>query len=182
MLNDEEWRPIDGHEGAYEVSNQGRVRSLDREVERPNRWGSISIDKRKGRVLKAVSHQGGHLFVQLGRKNPHFVHRLVLAAFVRQRLDGEECRHLDGNPKNNRVENLAWGTRFENMADRKLLGEENPPRGTRNPRAKFAESDIHYIRQQTKLGRSFAQVARDIGASRAAVGKVAMGYTWSWLK
>jgi hypothetical protein len=178
----EEWRAVPGFEGLYEVSDQGRVRSLDRTIECIGRWGGLVAKRHRGRILKPASGEGGHLWVGLGRDHRDFVHRLVLTAFVRDRRDDEESRHLDGNPANNRLENLAWGTRLENMADRKRLGEENPPRGTRCRRAKFTEDDVYFIRREVNRGRSFAQIARVLGASRGAVGKVAMGYTWGWLE
>jgi len=182
-MNDltEEWRWVPEYEGAYEVSSRGRVRSVDRTVEVASRWGGTKQNRLKGKILSPVKHVGGHLVVSLGRNNLIFVHRLVLMAFHRMPAEGEECRHLDGNKTNNCIDNLVWGTRFENIADRKVLGEENPARGERSARAKFAERDVHFIRSEVERGRSFAQIARDLGASRSAVGKVAMGYTWAWL-
>lgn len=180
MIN-EEWRDVLGFEGSYQVSNAGRVRSVDRQISRLNRWGTISVDNRKGHVLSPASNAGGHLFVALGKDNPRFVHRLVLAAFVRERREGEECRHLDGDPKNNQLDNLAWGTRSENIQDRKRLGEENPARGEKSGRAIFTESDVRYIRAEHARGRSFGHIAKEFGASRGGVGRVIMGYTWAWL-
>ena len=62
----------------------------------------------------------GHLCIALcnnGKMHRRLVHRLVLETFVGPCPDGLECRHLDGNPANNRVENLRWGTRIENIRD-----------------------------------------------------------------
>jgi hypothetical protein len=175
------WKPIPGFVDSYEVSNLGMVRSLDRVVECLNRWGSISRKHLKGRILKPATNEGRHLFVSLGRGNQEFIHRLVLSAFVRPCGEGEECRHLDGNPANNRLENLAWGTRLENMADRKILGEENPPRGERSARATLTEAKVRHIRREMRSGRSYADIGREIGATRNAVRKVAVGSTWGWL-
>lgn len=176
----EEWRPVPGFDG-YEASSAGRVRSLDRVVEQVNRWGTISRNRLAGKILKATAREDGRLVVALGRGNLDFVHRIVLTTFARPRRDGEECRHLDGNPQNNRIENLAWGTRNENMADRKRLGEEKPARGERSGRATLTEQDVHYIRAQVGMGRSYASIGRDIGATRNAVRSVAIGRTWGWL-
>lgn len=178
----ETWRDVPGFEGAYQVSDAGHVRSVDRTIWRLNRWGVVAAIRLKGRLLSPFSREsGGHKIVALGKGNLQFVHRLVLSAFVRPVAEGEEARHLDGDPANNRVENLAWGTRSENIQDRKRLGEENPPRGERNARARFSEADVRQIRSDVMKGRSFGQIAKAMGASRGSVGKVAMGYTWGWL-
>jgi len=112
----EEWRPVVGHEGFYEVSDQGRVRSLDRIIQgrlvRPHRV--------KGRVLKA-SPTNGRPMVHLcenGTKTGRQVGPLVLEAFVGQKPPGQQCCHWDDDPTNNRLENLRWGTPIQNAADR----------------------------------------------------------------
>lgn len=106
----EEWRPIPGHP-EYEVSNQGRVKS----------WRKYNGGPAP-RIRKPVaSGRMGHLYVQLATapcesvRRP--VHQLVLEAFVGPRPDGMVTRHLDGNPTNNHLDNLAYGTPRENTAD-----------------------------------------------------------------
>lgn len=108
----EQWRPVVGHHG-YEVSDLGRVRSVDRVVihETGRR------QPRRGRALALVEQGSGHLKVGLGRRHYDQVHRLVMAAFVGPCPDGMEVRHLNGDPADNRLENLAYGTRAENIAD-----------------------------------------------------------------
>jgi hypothetical protein len=101
----EQWRSVAGFEGLYEVSDMGRVRSLHR-VE--------------PRVLKPGSIHTGHLMVWLcsgGTRKAVTIHRLVLQTFVGSCPEGHECCHRDGNPTNNRVENLYWGTRSQNVLD-----------------------------------------------------------------
>ncbi len=181
-MSGEEWRPIPGWEGLYEVSNLGRVRSLDRFIECMSRWGKLVRRRKRGCVLKPVKNSGDHCFVALGRANLMFVHRLVLFAFVGPCPKGMETRHLDGDANNNRLTNLVWGTRLENMADRKRLGEENPPRGIRSHRATLTEKDVLFIRRERRKGRSFGVIAKSLGVTRNAVGKVALGLTWGWLQ
>src|SRR4051794_38431819 len=69
------------------------------------------------RQLKPHPQSRGHCTVELGRDNIRFIHRLVLEAFVGPCPDGLECRHLDGDPGNNLLSNLKWGTRLENFQD-----------------------------------------------------------------
>lgn len=110
----EEWRPVVGHECRYEVSSFGRVRSLDSEV--PCRGGKLR--KIKGRILGTSLGSTGYPRVSLAPNSTHrAVHRLVLEAFVGPRPDGLECCHNDGDPTNNRVENLRWDTHASNITD-----------------------------------------------------------------
>ena len=105
----EVWRPIDGFEGLYEVSNLGRVRSMDRLVTR----NGYTVP-RKGRVLKLKKDKFGYQKIILSKDNKQTtlnVHRLVARAFQEicgQFRNGLEVDHLDTNPSNNRAVNLRW--------------------------------------------------------------------------
>lgn len=112
----ENWLPVVGFEGAYEVSDQGRVRSLDRLVPYGDKG---RLRKRKGQLLTPQRNvKSGHLQVRLGERFPLSpIHHLVLNAFVGLCPEGQECRHLDDDPTNNRLINLQWGTRSENIFD-----------------------------------------------------------------
>jgi hypothetical protein len=118
MLNRvENWRAICGFIGHYEVSDLGRIRSLDRTL--TDRIGRIR--RVRGSVLSpSAQPHSGHLHVNLklaGRSRSVAVHALVLEAFVGPRPHGLECCHGDGNPANNRVDNLRWDTRSANIFD-----------------------------------------------------------------
>lgn len=105
----EEWRAVPGYEGLYEVSNMGRVRSLDRDF----------IDKAgkrrmfKGKVLKAIIGWGGYYCLVLrkdGKKTTANIHRIVAIAFLDGYFDGAYVNHKDENKLNNNVGNLEWCT------------------------------------------------------------------------
>lgn len=112
------WQPIEGYEGLYEVSDLGRVRRLTARV-----WvnrGSGYWITRRGRVLKGGRDNDGYVLHSLskeGKPKTHKEHHLVLNTFVGPCPEGMETRHLDGDPSNNRVSNLAWGTSAEQMED-----------------------------------------------------------------
>ena len=105
------WQPIEGFEGVYEVSNQGRVRSLDRLV--PAKAASLAT--RKGKILKQRVTHKGYREVYLRRSTGYKifkVHRLVALAFV----EGDcslTVNHKDLNKQNNCAENLEWATHSE---------------------------------------------------------------------
>ena len=114
-MDDERWSPVPGYDGLYEVSDQGRVKSLDRIVR--SRWGT---DKPlRGRILQQSS-QGRYLVVTLyreGKPKMFMVHHLVLLAFIGPRPDGLQGLHFDDDASNNSLGNLRWGTPADNMHD-----------------------------------------------------------------
>lgn len=119
----ERWLPVVGHEGSYEVSDRGGVRSIERLVARSNgtsQWqSSVSLRQRLRR--------GGYLRVELrndGRRRDVGVHRLVLEAFVGPCPPEQECCHGPGGPADNRLENLRWDTKSANSQDRISAGTD----------------------------------------------------------
>ncbi len=108
------WKPIPGFEDRYEVSNQGRVRSIDRRV-RLVAHGKETTRLARGRLLRPGLCRSGHLSVALGKGNSRLVHQLVLEAFVGPRPARQEVLHLNHNPKDNQLSNLRYGTRSENI-------------------------------------------------------------------
>jgi hypothetical protein len=130
----ERWLPVPGWEGLYEVSDHGKVRSLDRMV-RTHHDGRRLYP---GRTLKPQpASKYGHLkvgFTREGGKVYWFqIHQLVMLAFDKPCPEGLEVRHLDSNPANNVLSNLAYGTRKENARDRVLNGTDNNARKTHCP-------------------------------------------------
>ena len=112
----EQWRPTVGYKG-YEVSDLGRVRSLDRLISTSVGKGYRRI---QGRILSPWTHYFGYKVVRLaadGKYVTWYVHALVLTAFRGSCPDGMVCRHLDGDPANNCLNNLCWGTQSENLLD-----------------------------------------------------------------
>jgi hypothetical protein len=113
----EVWLPVPGFAGRYEVSNQGRVRSLDAYV--PAGPGGTGRRLVKGRILKpGKMNKYGHCSVVLTKEGgSRCVHELVLLTFDGPRPDGCEARHLDLDGSNNKLTNLLWGTKQENSKD-----------------------------------------------------------------
>lgn len=113
--SNERWLPVVGYEGIYEVSDHGRVRSVDRVVAHP---GGDSA--RKGRVLKPCGDGRGYKQVNLWRDGSGGsvkVHRLVLEAFAGPCPDGMLACHTNGDNSDNRPSNLRWASQSDNLRD-----------------------------------------------------------------
>lgn len=141
----ETWKPIPGYEDAYEVSDLGRVRSLERLV--PARNGSTR--RQFARILRPSPLPTGHLHVSLsrnGKGRSYTVHRLVLLAFIGPPRRDQECCHRDGNPSNNALTNLYWGTRTDNRLDDIRNGRHPQARKDHCPSGHpYSDSNTYHI-------------------------------------
>jgi len=149
----EVWKSVPGYEGRYEVSDLGRVRSLDR-------------------ALALTRMKSGHLSVRLNRKF-HYVHRLVLSVFVCQPKEYAsgirvEARHLDGDPTNNALKNLSWGSVKENRADRRRLGEK----------AKLSKDQMAALQADLRGGALLKDVAAKFGIDRHTAARYRDGHMY----
>lgn len=125
-LPNETWKPVVGWEGRYEVSDQGRVKSLERRV--PSGPGRTRIHKE--RVLKNQYKPAGYPYVNLCGLTPapraFYIHDLLLTAFVGPRPSPKHvARHLDDNKDRNTLDNLTWGTESENAYDKVRNGNDH---------------------------------------------------------
>lgn len=167
------WKPVVGFEGMYEVYDLGRVRSLDRVVTSPD--AKSGYPKRIcGRVLKLQKHSGGYAQVGLGRAGSALVHVLVLESFVGPRPEDHEGCHFDGDKTNNRLDNVRWGTREDNCADKEKHGTD--PRGERNGMAVLTDEDVKRIRESSG---TYAQIAAKYPVSDRTIGKIKRGERWT---
>lgn len=117
-LPGEIWQAIPGYEGVYEASSLGRIRSLDHE--HPH-WTGNGRVRRTGKLLSPATNPGGYSILTLSKHGQHRgvqVHVLVLEAFVGPRPSAEmDACHGNGDPSDNRLENLRWDTKSANALD-----------------------------------------------------------------
>lgn len=133
MESTEKWLPVPGWEGWYEVSDHGRVRSLDRVV--PH--ATTSTMASRGQMLRPSSDPYRRLRVNFWKNSvchTHLVHRLVLEAFVGPCPPGMEACHWDDDPTNNHLSNLRWDTPSENELDKVRNGGHHMSQRTHCPR------------------------------------------------
>ena len=169
----EVWKPIPGYEGLYEVSDQGRVRSLDR--------CCLGKDGRNefhsGRILKPWMSTGGYQTVGLridGLTKRITVHRLVASTFLGPKPTGMDVMHLDGNRQNNAAENLRYGTRKENL-------NQTYEYGGKQASGKLSINDVRSIRKRLRQGESPIDLSKEFGVHSAAIYHIRNGTTFKWL-
>ncbi len=134
----EEWKPVVGYEGLYEVSSLGNIRSLERNIVRSD--GVVTHIRAK--MICPVLNEDGYRQCKLCRNGKHStkrVHRIVAEAFIDNPYGYDEVNHIDSNRENNCVENLEWINHRENVyqairegrhfCTRNLLGKNNPNYG-----------------------------------------------------
>jgi len=186
LLPEEEWRDIKGYEGLYQVSNIGRVKSLERTVPRKNgRRQTI-----RERILKPSTDRDGYLRVVLcnsnGNRKTFKVHRLACEAFHENPEDKPCVNHIDEKKTNNTVSNLEWCTVKENINH-----------GTHNERVSKAVAKAlskpvgQYTRdgELIKVWQSAREVERQLGFDPSSISKVALGkqktaygYVWKYIE
>jgi hypothetical protein len=177
-MTKEEWRPIEGYIGIYEVSSTGRVRSLDRVVT-VVRGDSTFQSKIKGRVLRPkLTRLGYHEHgLSNGKKDDmsHFrVNRLVAQTFIPNPNDLPQVHHIDHNKLNNNVENLKWVTAKENIQAEINSGHKwgNFKIGVAHHNAKYTDEQIAQMFKLYKEGYKKSEIAETIGCSRSYVTNV----------
>ena len=181
----EEWRPVLGYEGLYEVSDQGRVRSLDRALRDKNGL----LKRFKGKILSISIRKnkyGQYAIVGLplldgDRNRTRYVAHLVLESFDCARPAGMECCHCDGNSLNNKIDNLRWGTPRENTNDKYKHG--TILWGSKNHQARLTEAQVLEIREKyirySKTKSNSRQLAEEYGVDMQAIGKIIRRERWN---
>jgi hypothetical protein len=171
----ENWKDVVGYEGEYRVSDHGKVMSVARIV--PGRWGSLRV---REKILKWGVGKSGYAHVGLtkdGKLKTIEVHKIVLEAFVGPAPDGMEACHWDNDRMNNCLDNLRWGTRFDNASDKIRHGSD--PLGERNGRAVLSEADIPIIVRLCSGGEEQDAVSKRFGVSPITISHIMCGRTWS---
>ena len=162
----ETWKIIPGFEN-YKVSDMGRIKS----------------SLRSKKILKPKVDKDGYrrlgLFNDKERKFL-YVHRLVLMSFVGMPLKNIQGCHNDGNPSNNKLSNLRWGTIKENYFDRYKHGTDYI--GSKHPKAKLTEKDVKEIlNKRKKSDLTHKEIGKLYGVKSSTICNICNGHIWKHL-
>ncbi len=169
------WKDIPGYEGRYQASNMGRIRSLDRKVRGVCHFtGKEFYRKTKGYGLRPGAIKSGHLSVVLGHGTAGIpVHQLVMKTFVGEAPEGKEILHANGNPADNRLGNLRYDTRRENIFDVFRQGKAW---------RKLTADDVQAIRFELYCGFRGSDLAEMYNVSQSCISAIRHGRSFSWLR
>jgi len=175
----ENWKDVVGYEGMYQVSDLGRVRSLDRVVN-----DCVGRTRRsKGRVLTPGVMSSGYLLVVLcvtSTQTSHLVHRLVASAFLGPCPEGHEVRHGPTGKHDNRAKNLQYGTRSDNYKDKIRDGVDNGKAVRRSDGRRF-QSQMEAERLTGARGTHISAVCKKTALPSGNLRKTAGGYGWQFI-
>ena len=127
--------------------------------------------------LRGHRQASGHVSYEMGRHNQRYGHRLVLEAFVGRCPEGMECCHEDGDPANNRLDNLRWGTPKSNGEDRVRLGEA--ARGEDAGRAVLKDDDVRMIVRLRNANVPMKDIARQFKVHDRTIQAIMYGRSWN---
>ena len=165
----EVWKDITEYEGLYQVSNIGRIKSLERYS--ANQWS----EKARFREEKILSYQltkDGYPSIKLSKNGNairHRIHRLVALCFLENPFGKEQVNHINGIKTDNRVENLEWATQNENQLHACKNGLKP---------SKLTESDVLKIRNDKRTG---SEIAKDYNIAFQTVSEIKNKKIWAWV-
>lgn len=185
-MPDEQWKDIEEYEGYYQVSDRGRVRSLDRDAHHGPHGGTKRV---KGRMLstrgRAGRPDGGYPTVSLhkeGEMNSRYVHHLVARAFIGECPDGHQINHKNGIKADNRLENIEYVTPAENMQHAHDNGLIVAARGEDAGMSKLTRGQVMAIRRKAASGTArLSDLAQEYEIGKEAIRAIINGRTWTHL-
>lgn len=176
----ERWKPIEGYEGIYEISDYGRIRSLDRIIECRCDFG-IYHSRRKGTYLRFGTNQSGYYNCRLYKDTfgkTQLVSRLVAQTFIPNPNNYPEVNHKDGNKKNNYYKNLEWMTHNENYQHGLDTGLINNV-GENASKAILSDEDVIKILQSQKSAR---ELSKKFKVNKSVIYQIKNKVTWKHIK
>lgn len=168
----EQWKEIKGCEDKYMVSSFGRVKTLARTV----KFKGNQVRHLTERIIKPQLSNCGYWIVTIQGKR-ELIHRLVAETF----LDNKQIQvnHIDGNKLNNKLDNLEWCTRSENMIHAHKNNLVNVAIGERNGSAKTSTASVYAIREKIANGEIPSKVGIEFGLAKLTIRDMCNGKTWT---
>jgi len=172
------WKDVKGYEGMYQVSNLGRVKSLDRYVN--SGYGKQRLHR--GKILKPKLDKDGYLDVgtRVYGEAVHFrPHREMAIAFIPNPENKPQVNHIDFDKTNNSIENLEWSTPQEQIAHN--YKNKKHAHGERQHKAKLTETEVIELRQSFRKGKDWNMLAEEYGITPGNVWFIVHDLTWKHL-
>lgn len=162
------WGDVVGWEGFYQVSNLGKLRSLDRIIQTVN-----GVRKLRGKLLQTNTLAGrGYIYVSLSRTTKEYLHRLVAKTFVDNPENKPEVNHKDSNKLNNNASNLEWVTPSEHALYGYHIEGKSTPR-------KIDLDSVDQIRELLDQKVKQSEVAAQFGITQSNVSLINLGKIWN---
>jgi hypothetical protein len=175
------WKDIEDYEGYYQVSNQGRVKSLARVIVRSD--GSLLPIKEK--IMKPFISSKGYNRIDLHNntgQTKYKVARLVAIAFIPNPLNKPEVNHIDTNKLNDNVENLEWNTGSENIIHAYKNNLMHIPHGENRYNAKLTEQEAIRILELFKNKIPRMEIAKMYNVTYWCIRSITDRISWKYLK
>ena len=162
------WKKLKNYEDSHEVSNLGQIRTFDRVLKT-----KTGLRKYKGKLL-ALTFRKKDEYVKVcicnkGKETCEYLHRLVAQTFIDNSENKEQVNHINGNKRDNRVENLEWATQNENQLHACKNGLKP---------SKLTESDVLKIRNDKRTG---SEIAKDYNIAFQTVSEIKNKKIWAWV-
>lgn len=170
--------PVLGYEGLYEISIDGRVRSLPRRV---RSRGGTRIFPSRLRVVQIVNGYPAFNARKDGRSRYVSIHRALALLFLPNPEGKPDINHIDGNKTNFDLANLEWCTHAENMRhafDTGLVATPTSGPGNKSPAARLSWDDVREIRTLAANGEPRSAIAAKFGVCKSNINQIIRGETW----
>ena len=185
-----EMKDIFGYEGEYAVTRDGRVWSHSRIITKKDPRGVVRNYKWGGKWLKSNTTRKGDWYMSISFRKTNRkgfkVHRLVAQAYIPNPLNLPEVNHKNGIKTDNRVENLEWCNRKQNIEHGKIISPTEQRafrRGSENHWAKLSEKSVSNIKRQYAKGKtSHGKLAKKYLVSTNTIGTIIRGIVWKHVK
>lgn len=179
-MTKEIWKPIEGYEVSYMISNLGSIKSLARKYRSGANY--LRIAYTRDIILKPSISRNGYKRTRLykdGDGVSHNIHRLVAMTFIDNPDGKPTVNHKNGIKTDNRTVNLEWNTFSENQTHGYRMGLNKGPRGELCGHAKLTEKDVREIRRRYKEGGIFQrELGEEYGITRSSIGAIVRRKSW----
>lgn len=178
-MKNEIWKSVKGYESYYEVSNLGRIRTIERYIILPTHKYL-----KKQKLLTQYEDGRGYFHVKLydGKGKPRSLttHRIVATTFLNNPHNLLEINHIDHNKKNNNVDNLEWISRGDNIKHSYSFRDPRTYKGSGNKNSKLTEEAVVSIRNDYKSGETtYKQLASKYNVGATLIGYIINNRVWT---